>query len=342
MKAVRVAEYGALERLAPVDVAEPAGGPGLAVVRLRAAALNHRDLRIALTGGFPTPFTLGADGAGELVRGECSWARVGDAVVINPGLHWGDDPRAHGPGFRILGGPSDGTFAEYVQVPVENVYPKPPRLTWAEAAAFPLAALTAYRALVTRAEVRPGETVLILGAGGGVASYNVQLARWLGARVLVTSSDDAKLERARALGAAAGVNYQQTDWLEEVRRLTDGRGPDVIVDSVGAAEWSRTLQAVRPGGRIVFFGSTTGRHGDTEFSLFLQKQVDIRGTYMGSPEEFAAVLALVRRGVLRSVVDRVFPLAEAPAALAYLQSAQQFGKVVLDVADGEETTIPAR
>ena len=332
MKAVQAKEFGSLEGLAPVEVPEPAGGPGQVVVRVRAAALNHRDLRIALTGGFPPPFTLGADAAGELVSGDCPRARVGEAVVVNPGLHWGDDPRAHGPGFRILGGPGDGAFAEYAQVPAENVYPMPPRLGWAEAAAFPLAALTAYRALVTRAEVRPGETVLILGAGSGVSTFNVQLARWLGARVLVTSSENAKLERARALGADAGINYRETDWLEEVRRLTDGRGPEVIVDSVGAAEWSRTLQAIRTGGRIVFFGSTTGRRGETEFSLFLQKQVDIRGTYMGTPAEFEAVLALVRRGVLRPIVDRVFPLAEAPAAFAYLKEGRQFGKVVLDVA----------
>jgi zinc-binding alcohol dehydrogenase/oxidoreductase len=331
MKAVRAREFGALEELAAVEVPEPVGGPGQAVVRLRAAALNHRDLRIALNGGFPPPFTLGADGAGELVSGSCRHARVGEAVVINPGLHWGASPRAHSPEFRILGGPGDGTFAEYVQVPAENVYPKPASLDWAEAAAFPLAALTAYRALVTRAEVGPGDTVLILGAGGGVASYNIQLARWLGARVLVTSSEDAKLARARELGAEAGINYRATDWLAAVRELTDGRGPDVIVDSVGAAEWSRTLQAIRTGGRIVFFGSTTGRRGDTEFSLFLQKQVDIRGTYMGSPAEFEAVLMLMRHGVLRSVVDRVFPLDEAPAAFRYLQAGEQFGKVVLDI-----------
>ena len=245
MQAIRVHSGGELRY---ETVPDPEPGPGQVVVELKAAALNRRDLLVREgVYPYPLPLVLGSDGAG--VRRD-----TGAEVVINPGVHWGPSEEASGPEFEILGGPDHGTFAELVAVPAENLFPKPARLSWEEAAALPLAGVTAYRALFGRARLRNGERVLVLGAGSGVSSFAVQLAVQGGAEVLVTSSSDEKLARARELGATAGVNYGTEDWVAWAK---DRGGVDVVIDSVGST-WPQSLECLRPGGRCVVFGATGG------------------------------------------------------------------------------------
>jgi zinc-binding alcohol dehydrogenase/oxidoreductase len=303
-------------------------------VRLHAAALNHRDLFITKGqyAGLRFPIILGSDGAGEVaaVGSGVTGIRTGEAVIINPSLDWGDDPRAQGPGFRILGLPDDGTFAECVRVPAANVHAQPAGLSVEEAAAIPLTGLTAYRALVTRGRLQRGETALILGIGGGVATFGLRIASQLGARVLVTSGSDAKIERARALGADAGFNYRTSDWVKAVRAATEGAGPDLILDGTGGATFDQALDAARPGGRVVSYGATTGAAPELTVRRIFWKQLNVLGSTMGAPADFRGLLDLVRGG-LRPVTDRVFPLAEAPDALRRMDEAAQFGKIVLRI-----------
>src|SRR5918995_5095471 len=263
MKAVRLHELEGPDELVYEDVPEPEPGPGETIVRLRAAALNRRDL-FATQGQYPgvTPDILpsipGSDGSGEVVaRGEgADGPGEGTEVVINPALYWGDDPRVPGKEYRILGIPDEGTFAEFIKVPSDHVFPKPSHLTHEEAAALPLAALTAYRALVTRGQIQEGDTVLVPGVGGGVATFVVQIAYALGARVLVTSGSDEKVEEAKGFGAEGGVNYNSEDWSRELKSMTGG--VDLSVDHVGGDTFNALVSLARPGGRIVVFGATAG------------------------------------------------------------------------------------
>ncbi len=323
MRAVRLHEISGPQGLRLDEIALPAPAPGDVLVRIRAAAFNRRDVFIT-QGLYPKialPVTLGSDGAGELVN-------TGEAVVIDPMLAWGSDPHVWDPATaNILGMPHDGTFASYVAVPKSNVYPKPANLSMEEAAAIPLAGLTAYRALFTRGALTRGETVLIPGVGGGVQTFVLLFAKHAGARTVVTSSSDEKLERAKALGADLCINYRtDPDWGKAIR----SSGPiDLVVDSTGGETLRKTLDAVRPGGRIVIYGGTTGEASIKLFPLFW-KHVTVLGTSMGSPEDFAAMLDLFAGGV-HPVVDRVFSLADAPAAAQHLLEANQFGKVVLNV-----------
>ena len=305
---------------------DPEPGPGEVLVELRAAALNHRDLYV-LDGRFAgrePPLVPGSDGAG--VR-----ADTGEEVVVFPSLAWGDREEAPGPDFRILGVPDQGTHAQLIAVPEENLCPKPQRFSWAEAAAFPLAGLTAYRGLFYRAHLHADDTVLVLGAGGGVASFAVQLACQLGARVLVTSSSEEKIEAARSLGADGGVLYTEPDWPDRVRELTGGRGADVILDSVGST-WPDSLRALRLGGRLVVFGSTGGSDVQLSARDVYFGQWSLLGTTMGSPDDFHGLLRMIDAGSWRPVVDSVRPLAEGPAAYERLRSGEQTGKLVLEIA----------
>lgn len=319
MQAVRVHEGGSLRfEVAP----DPVPALGEVIVELRAAALNRRDALVR-RGVYPfaLPLVPGSDGAG--VRRD-----TGEEVVILPSLRWGSGEAAPGPEFQILGGPHDGTHAELVAVPVENLFPRPARLTWEEAAAFPLAALTAYRALFVRGGLRAGETVLVLGAGSGVSTIAVQLAAQAGARVLVTSSVSEKLERARELGAEAGVLYTAADWPEAVRGLTGGRGVELVLDSVGST-WPDALRTVCPGGRVVVFGATGGTEATLEVRPFYLQQLSLLGTTMGSPRDFAGLLAMLEDGAWHPMVDSVFALGEIEAAHARMEGADHFGKIVL-------------
>ncbi len=338
MRAIVLRAPGAPEQLRAEEVADPEPAAGEVVVRLRAAALNHRDVWIrsgtgAYAAGFSRPVILGSDGAGEVVAAGdgADRALLGRAVVINPSLDWGDAEAAQGSGFRILGLPDDGTYAQLVRVPARNVHAMPPGLSFEEAAAIPLAGLTAYRAVVSRAAARAGETVLVTGIGGGVATFALQIALSLGARVVVTSGSDDKLSRARALGAAGGASYRSPDWTREITALCGGQGPDVVIDGAGGETFARCLDLLRAGGRLATYGATTGPVKDLVPRSIFWRQITVLGTTMGSPRDFAAMLALYARGGLHPVVDRVFPLEEAAAAHRRMEDAGQFGKIVLRI-----------
>jgi NADPH:quinone reductase-like Zn-dependent oxidoreductase len=334
MRAVVLRELGDPEVLRLEEVPDPQPGPGEVLVRLEAAALNHRDvwIRKGLYAGIKVPIILGADGAGEVVAvGEgVDSSFVGWRVVINPALDWGKNPRVQGPNFRILGLPDDGTYAELVKVPASSVHPIPTGLSVEEAAAIPLAGLTAYRAVVTRGQVRPDEIVLITGVGGGVATFALQIARFNGARVFVTSGMDEKLDRARSLGAEGGVNYKDSDWALQLKDQMGG-APDLIIDSVGGATFDTLLDLAAPGGRLVSYGATLGAVPNLAMRRVFWKQLTILGSTMGTDQEFADMLKLFDSGAIAPVVDQVFPLAEAAAAQRRMEEAGQFGKIVLRI-----------
>jgi NADPH:quinone reductase-like Zn-dependent oxidoreductase len=307
-------------------------GPGEAVVRINAAALNHRDvwIRKGQYAGIKVPIVLGSDGAGmvsEIGDGvDASW--VGRDVVIDPSLGWGADDRAQGPAFNILGLPHDGTYADMVKVPAANLHPKPPHLSWEEAAALPLASVTAYRAVVTRARVQPGEVVLVTGIGGGVAATALLIAKQLGARVYVTSGSDAKIQKAGALGAAGGVNHRKDDWPKMLIALI-GTRPDVVIDSAGGETFNKALDVLKPGGRLASYGATAGAVQNLEVRRIFWKQLSILGSTMGTPGDFAAMLELYETTKLRPVIDRVFPLEQAGDAHIRMEAGDQFGKIIL-------------
>ena len=310
---------------------DPVAAPGQAVVRLHAAALNHRDLWIqqGLYKNIQLPLVPGSDGAGRVVAvgspADSGW--VGREVIINPSLDWGDDPRAQGKQFRILGMPDSGTFAEQIAIAVGNLAPKPAHLSWEQAAALPLAGLTAWRALFTRAQLKPGERVLVTGVGGGAALFALQFAVAAGARAWVTSGSPDKIARATKLGALGGANYRDPAWAESLQPA----GPfDLIVDSAGGDGFAQLVDLTAPGGRIVFFGATTGNPSkglDLRKSFF--RQINVLGTTMGSPADFAGMTALVADKKITPIVDRVFALSDADAALRHMEAGGQFGKIVL-------------
>jgi NADPH:quinone reductase-like Zn-dependent oxidoreductase len=319
MKAIRIHEDGGPEVLRYEDAPEPEPGPGEVLISLRTASLNHLDLWIRKgLPSVPKPRILGADGAG--IRED-----TGEPVVINPGLE-------HGERILVLGEHMDGTHAELVAVPETNVYPLPEGLSFEEAAAFPLVFETAYRLLVTKAGLREGEWVLLWGIGGGVGTAGLAIAKALGARALVTSSSDEKLERARELGAEATVNHAEGDVAAAVKEVTGGAGVDVVLEHVGEATWQRSLQAARPGGRIVVCGATSGPNPPAALHRVWWKQLTIYGSTMGTKADFEGVYDLVASGRAKPVIDSVVPLAEARAAHERMEAGEQFGKVVFRIA----------
>jgi len=319
MKAIRIHEDGGPEVLRYEDAPDPEPGPGEVLVQLRAASLNRLDLWVrAGRPSVPKPRILGADGAGV--------DESGRRVVINPGIE-------HGDRISVIGEHMDGTHAELVAVPESNVYPIPDELSFEEAAAFPLVFETVYRMLVTRAGLREGEWVLVWGVGSGIGTASLQLAKALGGRVIATSSSDAKLELAKVLGADAVVNHEAGDVVEAVKEATGGPGADVVVEHVGEATWERSLQAVRPHGRIAVCGATTGPNPKAALHRIWWKQLTILGSTMGTKEDFEGAFELVKRGKAKPVVDSVFPLAEARAAHERMEAGEQFGKVVLRIPD---------
>jgi NADPH:quinone reductase-like Zn-dependent oxidoreductase len=317
MKAIRIHENGGPEVLRYEDAPDPVPGEGEVLIELRAASLNHLDVWIRK--GMPSvakPRILGADGAGVI-------AGTDERVVINPGIM--SDGKMH-----IVGETMDGTHAELIAVPRNYVHAIPDGLSFEEAAAFPLVFLTAYRMLVTRARLQRGEWVLIWGIGGGVATAALSIAKALGAQVIVTSSSDEKLARARELGADVAVNHATGDVVAAVKAATVG-GAHVIVDDVGEATWKRTLEAARAEARIVVCGATTGPNPPAALHRLWWKQLSILGSSMGTPEDFKGVYDLIAAGKARPVVDRVFPLAEARAAHERLEAGEQLGKIVLSI-----------
>jgi NADPH:quinone reductase-like Zn-dependent oxidoreductase len=344
VRALALDAAGGLEHLALRELPRPEiVHPGDVRVRIHAAALNRLDLFVAdgLPGvSYTFPHIVGSDGAGvvEAVGPAVSRVRPGDRVMINPGLSCGrcaaclDGEESLCASFGVVGEHRPGTAAEYVVVPADNLAPVPERMPWADAAAFTLATLTAWRMLTTRARLRPGETVLIWGIGGGVALAALQIVRHLGARAIVTSGSDAKLEAARRHGADATVHHATADVVAEVRRLTGGRGADVVVDSVGQARWQESLRALRRGGRLVICGATTGPMVSLDLRRLFWHQWSILGSTLGSRREYAEIVALAHQGKLWPVVDGSVPLEEGLAAYERLQRGEQTGKLVIEVA----------
>ena len=330
MKAAVLVGFGEpSEALELRQLPDPDPGPGEVRVDLVAAALNRRDWWIRRGREIDLPAVLGSDGAGVVsaIGDGVTGIGEGDEVVIDPSLDWGDGEEAPGPDWRILGVPDQGTHAERIVVDAHRIRPKPADYSWTEAAALPLAGLTAWRATVTHAEAGPGRTILVPGAGGGVATFVVQIALAMGARVLVTTSSAEKLERSRSLGASGGALYTEDDWARQVAPV------DAVVDSVGGTVWPGALEALRPGGRLVSFADTVGDVAEVPVFDVYWRWLRIQGTTMGSPREFDALLRHVEGASWRPVVDSVFPLADVAAAHERLDAPDRFGKVVLSIGE---------
>ena len=338
MRAVRFHQHGGPEVLRYEEVPDPEPRADEVVVRVRACALNHLDIwnRRGVV-RLPLPHILGADVAGEIAVSTDKDLTAGRRVLLQPGLSCGrceaclgsrDNHCAH---YDVLGSQSDGGYAELVRVPVQNIVPLPDAIGFVEAAAFPLTFLTAWHMLVTLAKVRPGEDVLVLGAGSGVGQAAIQIAWLHGARVFATAGTDEKLARAREIGAYEVVNHHTQDFPAEIRRLTGNRGVDVVIEHVGEATWERSLKCMARGARLVTCGATTGYKAQIDLRFLFSRQYAVMGSYMGTKAELLRAAQFFFAGQLRPVVDRTFPLAEAPAAQAHLERGEQFGKVVLEV-----------
>jgi NADPH:quinone reductase-like Zn-dependent oxidoreductase len=341
MKALAFHEFGGPDKLRYEDVPDPTLGPNEVMVRVKACALNHLDLFVregipALK--TPLPFWTGCDIAGDVVEvgTAAQGVKVGDRVAVNPNLTCGRcEYCAQGEDslcvkYGILGEHVPGGLAELVPVRADNVLPLPAHVAYTDAASFMLTNMTAWRMVVTQGKVGPGQDVLVIGVGGGVSSTAVQIAKLCGARVIVTSSSDAKLERAKALGADVGINYKTNpDWAKHVFEATGKRGVDVVIENVGAATWKDSIRSLKGGGRLVTCGSTSGPVGETLIPLVFWKQVHIIGSTMSNRKEFNDVMRLFFAGRLKAIVDEVMPLKDGAAAQVRLAEGKQFGKIVL-------------
>jgi NADPH:quinone reductase-like Zn-dependent oxidoreductase len=332
--------HGGPEVLTPEELPEPEAGPGQVRVRVGAVALNHLDIWVR--NGLPHlklayPFLLGADVAGTVdqLGPGASGVAVGDEVVVNPGWSCGrcreclsgrDNLCRH---YQLMGEDRSGGYAEKIVVPVQNVVPKPKRLTMAQAAAVPTTFLTAWQMLTRKARVKPGDDVLVIAAGSGVGVAAVQIAKLHGARVIATSSSDDKLARARALGADEIINHKSGDLVAEIKRLTGKRGVDVVFEHVGAEVWPKVILATARGGRIVTCGATSGWDARTDLRHVFFRQLEILGSTMGPKGDLYPILDHMAAGRLQPIVDRTLPLAEAQAAHRLLESRATFGKIVL-------------
>ncbi len=330
---MRAVQFTGVDQLRVVEVSDPEPAPGEVIVALRAAALNHRDVWIkqGKYAGLKWPCRPGSDGAGVVCAAgagvDAAW--LGREVVINPSFGWGMSEHAQGSEFTILGLPRDGTLAEQITVPVGQLAAKPPRLSWEEAAALPLAGLTAYRALFSRARLRAGERVLVTGIGGGVALFALQYAVAVGAEVWVTSSASEKIARSVALGARGGFDYTQPGWAKQALAQVPGGEFDVIVDSAGGEGFSDLLDLAVAGGRIVFFGATRGNVPALVLRKIFWRQLSVLGTTMGSPADWEAMMDFVALHRLKPIVSEVFPLERAAEAFALMERGGQFGKIVV-------------
>jgi len=342
MKAIIFSEHGGPEVLRYAEVREPEIGATEVLVRVRACALNHLDLwvRRGMPGiRIPMPHIPGSDIAGEVsfVCEKVSGVQPGERVLLSPGISCGhcvyclrgDDNLCRQ--YTLFGYGVDGGYAEYVASPAVNVIPMPPNLGFEEAAAVPLVFLTAWHMLITRAQLKPDETVLVLGAGSGVGSAAIQIAKTAGARVIATAGSELKLQKARELGADETFLHSIEHWSREVKRLTGWRGVDVVFEHVGEATWQESLASLAPGGRLVTCGATTGYEGKIDLRYLFTRHISILGSYMGSKAELYPVLDLVKRGLVKPVIDTVMPLTKAREAHERLEKREQFGKIVLRV-----------
>lgn len=340
MKAVIFRQHGGPQVLEYADVPEPRIRANEVLVQVKACALNHLDIwaRGGLRGiEIPLPHILGNDVAGVVKEaGELvTWVNAGDEVMVQPGVSCGHCEACLSghdnfcPEYDIIGYRRDGGYAEFIAVPGVNIIPKPAKLSWEEAAALPLVTVTAWHMLVTRANVQPGETVLVHAAGSGVGSIAIQVAKLRGARVITTASTDEKLAHARELGADETVNYTGSDWPKEVRRLTGRKGVDVVVEHTGAATWPGSIATLKHNGRLVTCGATSGYDAQTDLRQVFYRHLNILGSFMGSKAELLEAMKFVEQGRIRAVVDRVLPLSEARQAHELIENRAQFGKIVL-------------
>jgi NADPH:quinone reductase-like Zn-dependent oxidoreductase len=340
MKAVRFHEHGGPDVLRCDEAPEPELRASEAVVRVRACALNRLDVwnrRGIERVRFAFPHISGADVAGEVVStSDNSWS-PGQRVMLQPGLSCGrcdaclDGRDNDCPRYDVLGSQSDGGYAELVRVPLHNLIAIPDAIGFVEAAAFPLTFLTAWHMLVTRAKLRPGEDVLVLGAGSGVGQAAIQIAWLHGARVFATAGTDDKLAKAREIGAYEVINHRTQDVAEEIRRLTDKRGVDVVIEHVGVATWEHSLRCLTRGGRLVTCGATTGYDAKIDLRFLFTRQYTVMGSYMGTKAELLRAAQFFFAGQVRPVIDSTFPLAQAADAQRRLEKGEHFGKIVLEV-----------
>ena len=342
MKSIVFSTHGGPDVLKYIDALDPVIRPNEVLVRVEACALNHLDLwvRRGIPGvPIPLPHIPGSDISGEIaqVGAEVSTVRVGQKVALAPLVSCGKCAACvagldnHCRQATNLGYMIDGGCAEFVRAPEVNCMPYPENLSFEEAASIPLVFQTAWHMLIGRAELQPGEDVLVLGAGSGVGSAAIQIAKFFGARVIATAGTDEKLQKAKQLGADHLINHKTQKIRDEVRRITDKRGVDVVFEHVGIATWDDSLASLAPGGRLVTCGATTGYDAKVDLRFLFSRQLSLLGSYMGTKSELQTVMKLVAAGKLKPIVDRVFPLAEAAAAHAYLESSSQFGKVVLRI-----------
>jgi NADPH:quinone reductase-like Zn-dependent oxidoreductase len=343
MKAIVYSEHGGPEVLRYTDAPEPSIDAYEVLVRVRACALNHLDLwlRRGIPGvPIPLPHIPGSDIAGEVAKvGEkVKGIKVGERVLLQPGISCGhcaqclagEDNKCRE--YTLFGQMVDGGCAEYVKSPAANVVPIPEGLSFEEAAAFPLVSLTAWHMLITRAQLKPAETVLVLGAGSGVGGAAIQIAKAAGARVIATAGTKEKVLKGKELGADSMILHSENDIAKETKRMTNGRGVDVVFEHVGQATWEQSVRSMAVGGRLVTCGATTGYDGRIDLRFLFTRQLSILGSFMGSKAELFSALELLRRGLLKPIVDVVMPLAECAAAHQRLENREQFGKIVLRVA----------
>ncbi len=341
MKAVRFHQHGGPDVLCYEDAPDPELAAGEVLVRVRACALNHLDVwaRSGLRNvTIPMPHITGSDVAGEVVSSAAAEVAAGRRVMLQPGISCGrctaclSGTDNECPRYEVLGYlHHPGGYAEYVKVPVQNLISIPDEIDFVQAAAFPLTFLTAWHMLMTRAKLKRGEDVLVLAAGSGVGQAAIQIAFLHGARVFATAGTEDKLERARALGAFEVIHHHQQDIAEEIKRLTNKRGVDVVIEHVGEATWAKSVRSLARGGRLVTCGATTGPNGALNLSALFSKQLSILGSYMGTKGELMRAARFFFAGQLKPVVDRTFPLADAAAAHRRMEESGQFGKIVLDV-----------
>jgi len=342
MKAIIFNQHGGPEVLQPAEVPDPQIKADQVLIEVRACALNHLDVwvRNGLPGiTIPLPHILGNDIAGVVREAGAlvTWARAGDEVMVQPGVSCGHCAACLAghdnmcDEYDIIGYRLDGGYAELVAVPGLNLIPKPKNLSWAEAAALPLVTLTAWHMLVTRANVQPGEDVLIHAAGSGVGSVGIQIARLRGARVIATASSEEKLAKARELGADETINYSDDTWPRQIKRLTNGRGVDVVFEHTGAATWPGSILSLKKGGRLVTCGATSGFNASTDLRHVFYRHLTILGSMMGSKADLLAAMKFIESGQISAVVDRVLPLDEARKAHELMEDRAQFGKLVLEI-----------
>ncbi len=326
-----VLQRGLASKIQLIELPKPILGPSEVLIQVKAAALNHRDewCRKGLYPNLKDGIILGSDGTGivEKVGAEVDSSLIGQEVLINPAKNWGGNEKAQSKEFEILGMPSHGTLAEYIAVPVDRIHPKPSHLNWEEAAALPLAGLTAFRALVVKGQVQAGDQVLVTGIGGGVAQFAAQFALALGAKVFVSSSAPEKLAQAIDQGATAGFNYTDANW--STQALQQSGGMDLVIDGAAGDTLSRLMDVCKPGARLVFYGATRGNPGQLEARKLFWNQLQLIGTTMGTDADFLQMLQLVEKFKIKPVVDQCFPFSQAEEAFDRMKEGKQFGKITL-------------